>query len=119
MNSARRMMLRRALGVTVAFMLIAAACGDDDGGGAAAGEGCDGEIPEGTQIEIQAHEGNEPEKVALEDFVEGFNASQDAVTASISFIPEADYASSLAGASAGGDLANVDVFEMDASFAFN
>lgn len=115
------MMIRRPLGVTFALMLVAAACGGDDdgGGGAAAGEGCDGEVPEGTEIEIQAHEGNEPEKLAVEDFVEGFNASQDAVTASVTFIPEADYANSLSGASAGGDLAGVDVIEMDASFAFN
>jgi multiple sugar transport system substrate-binding protein len=118
------MRMRRGLAVTFALVLVAAACGGDDdngggGGGAAGGEGCDGEIPEGAEIEVQAHEGNEPEKVALEDFVEGFNASQDEVTASISFIPEADYASSLAGASADGALANVGVVEMDASFAFN
>lgn len=114
------MRMRRGLGVTIALALVAAACGgDDDGGGGAAGEGCDGEIPAGAEIEVQAHEGNEPEKLALEDFVEGFNASQDEVTASISFIPEADYASSLAGASADGELAEVGVVEMDASFAFN
>jgi multiple sugar transport system substrate-binding protein len=113
---------RRPLGVMFAVVLVAAACGDDDGGGgagSAAGGGCDGEIPAGAEIQVQAHEGNEPEKLALEDFVEGFNASQDEVTASISFIPEADYPSSLAGASTGGDLADVDVVEMDASYAFN
>jgi multiple sugar transport system substrate-binding protein len=113
---------RRPLGVMFALVLVAAACGDDDGGGgagSAAGGGCDGEIPEGAEIQVQAHEGNEPEKLALEDFVEGFNASQDEVTASISFIPEDDYPSSLAGASTGGDLADVDVVEMDASYAFN
>jgi multiple sugar transport system substrate-binding protein len=114
----RRSRTLKWLGLLLAIVLVAAACGDDSGGEGAAGEGCDGTIPDGAEIEVQAHEGNEAEKLALEGMVEEFNGSQDEVMASLTFVPEADYASSLSGASAGGDLSSVDVVEMDASFAF-
>ena len=41
------------------------------------------------------------------------------MTASVTFVPEADYSSALSGASAGGDLGGIEIVEMDASNAFN
>jgi multiple sugar transport system substrate-binding protein len=82
----------------------------------AAASGCDGEITQ-SEIEIWWHEGAEFEVNTMRDFVERFNASQDEVTATLTLIPEADYASSLRGAAASGDLP--DVIDTDASFAFN
>ncbi len=119
----------KLLGLFLVVAMIAAACGDDDddaagdtgGDGGDGGEvaaACDGEIPAGSTIEVQAHEGAETEKLELETIVDEFNSSQDEVTASLTFVPEGDYAATLSGASAGGDLANVDVVEMDSSFAF-
>jgi multiple sugar transport system substrate-binding protein len=105
--------------LVLAVALVAAACGDDGGGESAAGDGCDGTIPDGAEIQIQAHEGNETEKIALEEIVESFNGSQEDVTASVTFVPEADYSSALSGASAGGDLGGIEIIEMDASNAFN
>jgi len=94
--------------------ILAAACGGD--GPAVAGDGCDGEISQDT-IEIWWHEGAEAEVLAVRDFVDEFNGSQDEVTADLTLVPEADYASSLRGAAASGDLP--DVLDTDASFAFN
>jgi multiple sugar transport system substrate-binding protein len=105
---------RRALVAIAAVALLAAACGGDDG--AAAASGCDGEITQ-SEIEIWWHEGAEFEVNTVRDFVERFNASQDEVTATLTLIPEADFASSLRGAAASGDLP--DVIDTDASFAFN
>lgn len=113
MRTTRR---RRATlaGLTAAALLLAA-CGGDDGD-AAAGDGCDGEITQ-DEIEIWWHEGAESEVLAVSSFVEDFNASQDEVTATLTLIPEADYAAALRGAAASGDLP--DVIDTDASFAFN
>ena len=83
----------------------------------AVGNGCTGEVPDGAEIEIWWHEGAEAEVLAVEEFVEEFNAAQDAVTATLTLVPEADYAAALSGAAASGDLP--DVVDMDASFAFN
>jgi multiple sugar transport system substrate-binding protein len=105
---------RRALVPIAAVALLAAACGGGDEGAAASG--CDGEITQ-SEIEIWWHEGAEFEVNTVRDFVERFNASQDEVTATLTLIPEADYASSLRGAAASGDLP--DVIDTDASFAFN
>jgi multiple sugar transport system substrate-binding protein len=104
----------RALALVAGLALFVAACGDDDGDLAAAG--CDGEITQ-SEIEIWWHEGAESEVLAVQDFVDEFNASQDEVTATLTLVPEADYASSLRGAAASGDLP--DVIDTDASFAFN
>ncbi|HUH08864.1 MAG TPA: extracellular solute-binding protein [Egibacteraceae bacterium] len=106
----------RWLVLVAALALAAAACGGQ-GGDVAASAGCDGEIPDGAEIEIWWHEGAEAEVLAVESFVEEFNAAQDDVTASLTLVPEADYASSLRGAAAGGELP--DVVDTDASFAFN
>jgi multiple sugar transport system substrate-binding protein len=104
----------RALALVAGLALVVASCGDDDGDLAAAG--CDGEITQ-SEIEIWWHEGAESEVLAVQDFVDEFNASQDEVTATLTLVPEADYASSLRGAAASGDLP--DVIDTDASFAFN
>jgi multiple sugar transport system substrate-binding protein len=108
--------MRRVLALVAAagLALVATACGDDDGDLAAAG--CDGEITQ-DEIEIWWHEGAESEVLAVQDFVDEFNASQDEVTATLTLVPEADYASALRGAAASGDLP--DVIDTDASFAFN
>jgi multiple sugar transport system substrate-binding protein len=106
---------KRAVAAVAALALVAAACGGGDDA-AAAGSGCDGEITQDA-IEIWWHEGAESEVGAVESFVEEFNASQDEVTATLTLVPEADYASSLRGAAASGDLP--DVIDTDASFAFN
>jgi multiple sugar transport system substrate-binding protein len=98
-----------------AMALVVAACGGGEEAQADAA-GCDGEITQ-SEIEIWWHEGPEFEVNAMRDFVERFNASQDEVTATLTLIPEADYASSLRGAAASGDLP--DVIDTDASFAFN
>lgn len=98
---------------TAGIALLAAACGGDD---TLATAGCDGEITQ-DQIEIWWHEGAESEVLAVGSFVDEFNASQDEVTASLTLVPEADYASALRGAAASGDLP--DVIDTDASFAFN
>jgi multiple sugar transport system substrate-binding protein len=107
--------MRRAIVAVAALALLATACGGDDGEDAAA-SGCDGEITQ-SEIEVWWHEGPEFEVNAMQDFVERFNASQDEVTATLTLIPEADYASSLRGAAASGDLP--EVIDTDASFAFN
>ena len=78
--------------------------------------GCDGEITQ-SEIEIWWHEGAEAEIRVVEEFVEEFNASQDEVTATLTLVPEADYAEALRGAAAAGDLP--DVVDTDASFAFS
>ena len=108
--------LRRAgvLATVTGLALAATACSGESP--TAAGEGCDGEITQDT-IEIWWHEGAESEVVTVQEFVEEFNSSQDEVTAELTLIPEADYASALSGAAASGDLP--DVVDMDASFAFN
>lgn len=113
---------RTALVAVAAVAMIVAACGDDgvetENGEAAAPSdaGCDGEITQ-SEIEIWWHEGAESEVLTVQDFVEEFNASQNQVTATLTLVPEADYASSLRGAAASGDLP--DVIDTDASFAFN
>lgn len=104
----------RLLAGAAIVSLVAAACGGDDAADAAGG--CDGEITQDT-IEIWWHEGAESEVRAVEEFVDEFNASQDDVTAELTLVPEADYASALSGAAASGDLP--DVVDTDASFAFN
>jgi multiple sugar transport system substrate-binding protein len=98
----------------VALGVLVAGCGEATP--EIAGEGCDGEIAQ-DEIEIWWHEGAEAEVHAVEAFVEEFNASQDEVTATLTLVPEADYASQLRGAAASGDLP--DVVDTDASFAFN
>lgn len=103
-----------ALAAVTGLALTLAACGDD--GPAAAGNGCDGEVDQDT-IEIWWHEGAEAEVEQVREFVEEFNGSQDEVTAELTLVPEADYASALSGAAASGDLP--DVVDMDASYAFN
>jgi multiple sugar transport system substrate-binding protein len=100
----------------VACALFAASCGGDDGGTAAGGD-CDGEVPEDSTIEIWWHEGAEAEVEMVETFVEEFNSSQDSVSAELTLVPEADYASTLSGAAASDELP--DVVDTDASFAFN
>src|SRR6056297_4361148 len=113
---------RTALAAVAAVTLIVAACGDDgaetENGTEAAPStaSCDGEITQ-DEIEIWWHEGAEAEVLTVQDFVDEFNGSQDQVTASLTLVPEADYASSLRGAAASGDLP--DVIDTDASFAFN
>src|SRR6056297_2407329 len=113
---------RTALAAVAAVTLIVAACGDDgaetENGTEAAPStaSCDGEITQ-DEIEIWWHEGAEAEVLTVQDFVDEFNGSQDQVTASLTLVPEADYASSLRGASASGALP--DVIDTDASFAFN
>ena len=102
------------LAAVASIAIMVAACGGD--GPAVAGDGCDGEISQDT-IEIWWHEGAEAEVLAVRDFVDEFNGSQDEVTADLTLVPEADYASSLRGAAASGDLP--DVLDTDASFAFN
>ena len=107
---------RLVVAAAALLALLAAACGGDDGGDAAAA-GCDGEIPDGAEIEIWWHEGAAAEVEVVEAFVEEFNAAQEDVTATLTLVPEADYASSLQGAAAGGELPAV--VDTDASFAFN
>jgi multiple sugar transport system substrate-binding protein len=116
MSRSKQPRRRRAVAPIAAFALLAAACGGDDEEAAAAAAGCDGEISQ-SEVEVWWHEGPEFEVNAMRDFVERFNASQDEVTATLTLIPEADYASSLRGAAASGDLP--DVIDTDASFAFN
>ena len=77
--------------------------------------GCDGEIVQ-DEIEIWWHEGVEAEVRTIEAFVEEFNAAQDEVTATLTLVPEADYAAALRGAAAAGDLP--DVVDTDASYAY-
>lgn len=112
---------RRVFAVATALALLTAACGGGESGGeaeeaAADSASCDGDITQDT-IEIWWHEGAESEVEAVSAFVDEFNASQDEVTANLTLVPEADYASSLRGAAASGDLP--DVVDTDASFAFN
>jgi multiple sugar transport system substrate-binding protein len=116
-DEVRHMSIKRLLAVVFATALVVAACGDDDGDDSADGGGDGG--GETSSITIQAHQGNQDEADELEAIVERFNASQDTVEASVTFVPEADYASTLSGQSAGGELASTDIVEMDASFAFN
>lgn len=78
--------------------------------------GCDGEITQ-EEIEIWWHEGAAAEVSMVENFVEEFNSEHDELTASLTLIPEADYAEALRGAAASGDLP--DVIDTDASFAFS
>ena len=112
-----KMQGRRLAAVMVALAMVAGACGNDDDDDVAVAVGCDGEIPDDATIEIWWHEGQEAEVRLMETFVEEFNASQDEVTASLTLVPEADYAAQLRGAAASGDLP--DVVDTDASFAFN
>ena len=93
-----------------------AAAADPDDDTSAPDGSCDGQITQ-DEIEIWWHEGAESEVLAVQDFVDEFNASQDDVTATLTLVPEADYASALRGAAASGDLP--DVIDTDASFAFN
>lgn len=108
--------VRRAGALTAATGLALALTGCGGDGPTAAGDGCDGEVTQDT-IEIWWHEGAQAEVETVQAFVEEFNASQDEVTAELTLVPEADYASALSGAAASGDLP--DVVDMDASFAFN
>jgi multiple sugar transport system substrate-binding protein len=105
--------LRPALALVAVLGLVLAGCNGEDDLDAM---GCDGEITQ-DEIEIWWHEGAESEVRAVEAFVEEFNASQDEITATLTLVPEADYAASLRGAAASGDLP--DVVDTDASFAFN
>lgn len=104
---------RRGIALAIGLALVLTACAEDDE--VLDEAGCDGEITQ-DEIEIWWHEGAEAEVRAVEDFVAEFNASQDEVTATLTLVPEADYASSLRGAAASGDLP--DVIDTDASFAF-
>lgn len=110
--------MKPALLVLVAVL---AAVGMVWAGGAAEPEpepmvGCTGEITQ-DEIEIWWHEGVEAEVRVIEDFVAEFNEAQDEVTATLTLVPEADYADALRGAAAAGELP--DVIDADASFAFS
>lgn len=103
----------RAVVLAGLLALTAAACGGDS---AEAAAGCDGTISQ-NEIEIWWHEGAEAEVETVQSFVDEFNASQDEVTATLTLVPEGDYASTLSAAAASDDLP--DVVDTDASFAFN
>ncbi|MFH5822930.1 extracellular solute-binding protein [Georgenia sp. AZ-5] len=81
----------RQVGTTVmvtATASILAACGGSGGtdGGDASSTG---------EVTVWAHQGQESEVQALEEIIEDFNTSQQEYTATLQFVPEADYTSTL------------------------
>ena len=103
----------------LAAAAIVAGCGggdDDTGDAAASGGTCDGQVEAGTNITVQWHQGAEAEVKAVQKMVADFNASQSDVKAELKLVPEADYATSLAGQADSDSVP--DVVDTDASKAF-
>jgi len=99
---------RYAIALLVVTALLAASCG----GGADVAASCDGEIPDGSTVEVWMHEGSE--FTALEEAMQSFNSTRGAdlgLTVEITSIPEGQYTDQIKAAAAADDLP--DVIEFD------
>lgn len=100
---------RYVVALLVVMALLAGSCG---GGGSEAAASCDGDIPDGSTVEVWMHEGSE--FTALEQAVQSFNSTRGAelgVTVNITSIPEGQYTDQIKAAAAADDLP--DVIEFD------
>ncbi len=79
--------------------------------------GCGSTQPSEGTLEVWAHAGQALERQTIQNQAEQFNASQDAVTVRLTFIPEGSYNSQVQAASLSGDLP--DVLEFDGPFVYN
>ena len=70
-----------------------------------------------TQLSVWAHSGQEPERQALEAFVERFNSTHDDIRVDITFLPDGGYNSQVQSAALAGDLP--DLLEFDGPFVYN
>lgn len=75
-----------------ALAIAIAACG---GGSPSAATGSGGGGTASGEIQVWAHQGQENEVQATQKAIDDFNASQSAIKATITFIPEGDYATTL------------------------
>ncbi len=113
---------RKVLVALAACSLVAAAsaaCSGSSGSSTSASKNrCDGKLPKGTsKLEVWYHQGEQPDADGMKKIAADFNASQKDVQVTLREIPGADYATTVKGAIASGQLPGV--LDADASNAFN